>query len=676
MSQDLHPSANARTSADEQDGLLGLQLGHYQILSELGQGGMSVVYRARDLRLDREVAIKVLHPFLADRPEAQKRFQREAKAVARLHHPNVLDVYDFSTDADSRSYIVTEFVDGLTLREFADRYGFNLPEISALIGVKLCAALQSAHEQGVIHRDIKPENIMLRGDGVLKLMDFGIAQLRDASSLTATGTLLGSPAHMAPELIDGKEIDERADQFSLGTLLYWMATGGLPFAGNNPHALLKKIVEGRYVPPQQANPQISNAMAQVIKRSLMVDPDQRFASIALLHDELLKLLHDSGIDDVDANLARFVADPKQVTASLRQTVINIFLQRAKKHQAKHNIAPALAAINRVLALDKDNSEGRLVLLALTKTHRRRLLYRSMLKLGLATLLLIVLSLSLWFWISGHEHATSKQELGTTELAKTDPDPIQAGEALSSQADPAAPARGEEPALTSKPTKIKPPTADAKAHQADQKPKLRKDFRVNPKGRMHKGFANRHALNAKQAGVGADSSDLCPVSLRVDPWADVFVDGAPTAISKGIKSTQIKLKPGPHLLRFENSFCEPVKLAIVVPKQGTLQVPAVKFVHMKPAYLVVTSNPTSEISIDGKYWGKARDSLNNAIIITLPDRSSSIEKTITLTNTGMKTEHRKLRFRPGEHKKLKLFLHRKPVQIDAAAATVPTGSAKP
>ena len=227
------------------DPLVGRLLLHYRVLEAIGQGGMSVVYKGRDEHLARDVAIKVLHPFLREKVECRTRLAREARAVARLEHPNIVKVFDFSGDRPTldekpgsnnddirhmpqEGFIVCELVKGPTLKRHAEKCTmWRCPEVGALVVWQLALALQHAHDNGVVHRDLKPENVMVRDDGVLKLMDFGIAQIADQSGLTVTGTLLGSPAHMAPECIDGLPADERSDLFSLGTVLYWLCTGYL-----------------------------------------------------------------------------------------------------------------------------------------------------------------------------------------------------------------------------------------------------------------------------------------------------------------------------------------------------------------------------------------------------------------------------------------------------------------
>jgi serine/threonine protein kinase len=245
---------------------------------------MSVVYRGHDTALDREVAVKVLHPHLADRPESRARFSREARAVARLSHPNIVEIFDYSGDGAAESWLVTEFVHGRTLKVFSDEVGFARPELAALVCRALADALVHAHAAGVIHRDLKPENVMVceeRGARSVKLADFGIARiLAQDDRMTMTGALMGSPNHMAPEIVEGNEADARSDVFSLGTILYWGCTGTLPFDAPNPTATLRRLMEGAYVDPREVAPSIPEPLARVIRCSLDHDPEKRPASAA------------------------------------------------------------------------------------------------------------------------------------------------------------------------------------------------------------------------------------------------------------------------------------------------------------------------------------------------------------------------------------------------------------
>lgn len=329
----------------------------YELIEEVGRGGMAVVYRASDTALDRLVAVKVLHPHLASRPESARRFFREARAVAKLRHSNIVEIFDTSSEADTdvdQQFIVTEFIDGGTLRELVEEHTVQLPCVGVAIAVELCKALEHAHEHGIVHRDIKPENVMISGEGVVKLMDFGIAQVLDADRMTASGSLLGSPAHMPPEIVDGKIADKRADIFSLGTVLYYVITNALPFEGNNPTAVLRNIIEGRYQDPTRRNPRVGRKLGGIVRRCMEVDRDDRYDDIETVHTRLQAELDDLGIEDARALVTAYIADPDGFTESYRPKLVDRLVQRAEESLAARDIPAATDYINRILAYEPDD----------------------------------------------------------------------------------------------------------------------------------------------------------------------------------------------------------------------------------------------------------------------------------------------------------------------------------
>src|SRR6185436_5541270 len=239
-----------------------------------------------DRSLKRVVAVKVLHKHLSEYQEARDRFEREAQAVAKLRHENILEIFDYSgaeaAEAFGSSYIVTEFIDGQTLKQVITDRPVGFPEVGAMIVLQICRALAHAHSVGILHRDVKPENVMIRSDGVVKLMDFGISHMVDLERLTVTGQLLGSPAYMAPEHVEGRPLDFRTDVFAAGIVLYQLATGSLPFPGKNPHEVLKKIAECKFAPPEAVNPLVGARLGRVIRKALARDPNDRFPDVAPL----------------------------------------------------------------------------------------------------------------------------------------------------------------------------------------------------------------------------------------------------------------------------------------------------------------------------------------------------------------------------------------------------------
>jgi tRNA A-37 threonylcarbamoyl transferase component Bud32 len=350
--------------------MVGRQIHRYRIVEQIGSGGMAVVYKGVDTALDREVAVKVLHPHLASKEESRRRFTREAKAVAKLHHRNILEIYDFSGDDGAESYIVTEYIRGKTLRKLGEEEPFHPPEIAAMAAHELASALEHAHAIGVIHRDLKPENVMIRDDGIVKLTDFGIAKIIDRDErMTMTGALVGSPAHMAPEVIEGVEAGAEADIFSLGTILYWLCTRKLPFTGNNTTQTLKLILDGKYEDPRIGNAAVSDDLAVVLSRCLARDPAARFPRASALREALSTLLAEAGIDHPGEELANFFADPAGYRTQFSKQLVARLVDRADAFVKAGRNPKALDCVNRVIALDPTNSRA-LEILGRMKRRRR------------------------------------------------------------------------------------------------------------------------------------------------------------------------------------------------------------------------------------------------------------------------------------------------------------------
>ncbi len=255
--------------------LIGQTLGQYRIIERIGQGGMATVYKAYQPGLDRDVALKILPPFHAEQPGFSERFRREARAIANLHHPNILPVHDSGQDGDY-SYIVMRYIDGArTLADVMRRGRLTPEQASNLIG-QIASALGYAHRQGIIHRDIKPGNVLMDGDWVL-LTDFGLAKMTEASvKLTGTGVGMGTPAYMSPEQGQGKLVDHRTDIYALGVILYEMLTGQIPHDADTPFGIIVKRMSEPLPLPHTLNPAITEPVERVILKSLAANPADRF----------------------------------------------------------------------------------------------------------------------------------------------------------------------------------------------------------------------------------------------------------------------------------------------------------------------------------------------------------------------------------------------------------------
>jgi TolB-like protein/Flp pilus assembly protein TadD len=288
--------------------MIGRTLQHYEVLEKLGSGGMGEVYVARDTKLNRQVALKVLPPELSGHVDRRRRFEREAQAVAALNHPNIVTLHSVE-ESDGIHFLTMELVEGETLTQAIPHGGMTLERFFD-IAVPLADAVSAAHQKGVIHRDLKPANVMVSPDGVPKVLDFGLAKLAEPSdesaeatqlpttSVTQDGKIVGTFSYMSPEQAEGKPVDARSDVFSLGILLYEMATGERPFQGDTSISVLSAILKDNPKSASDTNPRMPRAVARVIQRCLSKAPEDRFQSAQGLKAELVLLKGESESGDL------------------------------------------------------------------------------------------------------------------------------------------------------------------------------------------------------------------------------------------------------------------------------------------------------------------------------------------------------------------------------------------
>ncbi len=258
----------------------GQMLGSYQIVSQVGKGGMATVYKAYQASMDRNVAIKVLPRQLAESAEFAARFQQEARIIARLEHPHILPVFDFG-ESDGVTYFVMRYLEAGTLKTKMETGPLSLNEIDRLF-TQLAEALNYAHGHGIVHRDLKPANALIDNDGNLFLTDFGIAKLLESASprLTQTDAILGTPAYISPEQAKAESINQRSDIYSLGIILYEMVTGSVPFVADTPLAVILKHISDPLPPPSVRKKDIPESIEQVILKALAKDPSDRYSTAA------------------------------------------------------------------------------------------------------------------------------------------------------------------------------------------------------------------------------------------------------------------------------------------------------------------------------------------------------------------------------------------------------------
>ena len=609
--------------------MIGQQVEKYRILEEIGHGGMAVVYRAMDTNLKREVAIKILHPHLLRQQEAVERFQREAVTVARLHHSNIIEIYDYSADRSAYRFIVTELIDGMTLGAFVNLYNEIPCELVACIARELCLALAHAHEQGIIHRDLKPENVMIRRDGKVKLMDFGIARALEGSQLTLTGSILGSPAFMSPEHVSGKEADARSDLFSLGCILYLLATDDMPFDGRNPHEVLKKVTEGDYLPPQEIKPVISNEFAAVIDRLLVTDPEKRYQSSRELLKDLNELIANAGIEQPSREVHDLFLDPPDYIERFKKRLAADIEKRAKV-LIRRRPAEALRLYGRLLELCPEHPEAsRHIDSIRTRREFRR---RTAIEIAVGGFLLLLLAAawtSVRWWTPAVPAASETQETSKTPQASFPPDDLGG----------------------LRKTKARKRAGDP------QRPKI---------------AANRGRLSAKESKI-LDSSSVTPRTAKADepkeeaadfsgtlqvvtrPWADIHVDGRKVGQYPLDANKRFRLKAGRHAIRLENPGFVPYTETVMIDRPNQ-QVVIRKELKLLPAYLRLVNEQGAMVFIDGRFRGHTP--LAEPIQVRWEEQVLKKRILVSLTKEGHKPFNEHITLSAGKTERLELVLDRK------------------
>lgn len=314
--------------------MLGKILGRrYELVEKVGEGGMGLVYKAKDHLLNRFVAVKILKPELTEDEEFINKFKKESLSSASLSHPNIVNIYDVGVE-DGIYYIVMEFVKGKTLKQVIKEKAPMLYSEVISISRQICLALEHAHNNNIVHRDVKPQNILITQDGIVKVTDFGIARASSSSTLTNTGSVIGSAYYISPEQARGGYTDGKADIYSLGTVMYEMATGRVPFQGESPVVVALKHIQEEVVKPSEINPDVPAALEDIILKALEKNSSSRYETAAAMIKDL-----DRASADPDSHLNMGYENPSDVTKvmpAIKDSDLNVTRSRKKGNKKKIN----------------------------------------------------------------------------------------------------------------------------------------------------------------------------------------------------------------------------------------------------------------------------------------------------------------------------------------------------
>lgn len=531
--------------------LNGNHIAHYHIIKKLGQGGMSIVYEAFDKRLKRPVALKMLHPLLASDEECRKRFLREAEAVAKLSHPNIMAIFDVSVhNHEEAIYIASELLIGKTLKDFYSLEYKKYPEIMAMIVFVLTQALHHAHGKNIIHRDIKPENIMIGVDGQIKLMDFGIADVGSKDNMTKTGVLIGSLAHISPEVIKGQKASFLSDIYSLSTVFYWLITGELPFKEDSPHALLKAIVDNKPKKVQLLSPYISDNLALIMEKGLSKEPKDRYQQIEDMGQAILDALKYLGIHFSEKDLQVGLKDNAAHIHKFHEQILKQIKAKQKYYNNSFNHHADLVLKYRLESIS-DNSK-----------HKS--------SYGLIISLLAVIFLAIIYIIKlviPHEEPMNN----IIDLASIDEEDLSMSMLLK--------------------------TSDLAKTNDTIEPKINN------------------------------------IHIVIWPFADVLLDGK--LIAKHTKNIDLSLAKGMHKLEFRHDYAATIDKIINVTDVNTTINLKINLSKSKPAFLTIISSHDADIAIEGHYKGTSSKSIDQPIIIPLPDKTHAVTKEIMISRSGFK-----------------------------------------
>jgi serine/threonine protein kinase len=584
------------------------QLAKYELLEELGHGGMATVYLARDRRLGREVAVKVIHPHLRDSREVVSRFYAEAKAVAKLRHPNIVDVYDVSEPDEADQYLVVGLVRGTTLRKLLQERGAMPPEIAAALGLELLAALAHANANGLVHRDVKPENVLVarrtpgdvahagpdershEPDGppvAVKLTDFGIAKLLDQQGVTSTGQVLGSPAHMAPEQIEGGEVDARADVFGVGVLLYECMVGHLPFDGANPAQVLRRVLDGDYAEAQRERPAIGAHWSKILDRALARAPADRYPDANAMRDAVTAELLRLELASPDRELAAWIDDPSRFGESDRKRTVDRLCVLAKEARRRGDVLGAAADYNRALANAPDDPNLMRIVAGMNRAERRARAMRRGARVAAAAIGLGTLAFASMRLVHSRPAPKAPALVATQPSAVDTAAPVAASAVVglpSTSPPPRAPAvtlrEAAQPRVSERKVTLdlKPPMGVSLSIDGQPTRGVSTGDALTMGSRAHTlSFSCPVCVSVQFAVEAGDRDSTLVVSVPVKP-ATLVVDGDVSRTYQIVEHPELVVRAGPNTVPLRSTY-EPVTVSQIGGDAVSVRLEAAKTLHV-------------------------------------------------------------------------------------------------
>jgi serine/threonine-protein kinase len=552
-----------------------MQIKHYNIIQEIGSGGMAAVYKAVDTKLERVVAIKVLHSHYLKNQNIIKRFEKEAKSVASMKHNNIIHLYDYGVVSDQYFYVM-EFVEGNTLSDLINKKETISPEAAAIICLGVCDALNYAHNKNVIHRDITPSNIIIDNSGSVKLADFGIAKFLFEQDLTSHDSVLGTPTSLAPEQLQKGKLGPYTDYYALGVMLYKMLSGAFPFCGRNLEETMFQITQGKYEPLDSISNSVPPDMIAIVNRCLKKETGQRYQTAEELIQDLNSFLEVRSIVPSERAVMLFISDEPAFVRDVVGKSVRSLLERVRFQVSAKNWQPALKLLEIILYMDPDNSEALEFSIRLQKHKKKKKTPTTQIKISdmergrtfkksmffTAALLILVLGaiLPVAYW-----YKTRKPEAPAPPVpeykAPVQPQPVDTVKD------------------TARPEITEPEVKEPVKPVPKVRPRPKITRKITPKPRIDSVKAN--ALpdkdDKKDSVKAADSikavKALAPSCLGYlfiysEPYSSVFIDGIETGMAPF--GRPISIPCGRHALKLVNKSCKPYVHEIKINPGDTLR----------------------------------------------------------------------------------------------------------